>query len=908
MSTSVGRVQLDLGFNKRGFQNEVNKMGQENKSMFSKMGMAFSMAIGNIVAQAAMKAVSAIGRFTKESVKLGSNLTEVQNVVDTAFPNMSAQVEKFATGAIGTVGISETMAKQYTGIFGIMSKSMGATEKQAWDLSTEVTNMVGDVASFYNLDHEQAYTKLKAIWSGETEGLKDLGVVMTEQNLQQFAQQKGYKQSYKDMDQLARVTLRQAFVMDALKAANGDFIKTQDTWANKTRVLSLRMDAFKATIGQGLINALTPLLHYFDILLQKMGAFAASFAKLTESLFGKTKQGTKSMGAGVTEAMSAVSTGAETAADGVVASAKKMKGALAPIDQLNIIGAGDSGGGGGSGGASAAPETLDTEQGSAKGKDATPTKIDELKAKLEAFEAYVATRFGPTASVAFARVAGGVSTLAVSFGKAFEDVKAWGEPLADWFKGGFSDNINSAMESVGIFTSVRLKNVSMMFDGLWQSVEPILDNFIRKGLPRISDFVGQVFSLFNTLVTTVDPLFDKLWTQGIEPVLKLISSIAVSVFDSIWKAWDNFGAPIFNALKATVKSVTDVLMTLWVTTLEPIWNKLVASLQKIWFESLKPLFDEFLNFVALVSLRVMELWNKYLAPIVKWLLEKFGPPITRIIKEIIDAVTKVVQGIIDYLKGLIRFLRGVFTGDWEVMWQGIKQMFEGIWNAIEGLVELAFASIIAFAKTCWEGIKSAFSAVVGWFSDIFSGAWNAVKRAFSFVGEFFAGVWQTIKDIFNGIGQKIGDTIGAAFKSVVNSILDFAETRINGFISAINKAIDLINKIPGVSLGYLKPLDIPRLAKGGIIKQPTLSMVGEAGTEAVVPLENTSFSKSLGKAVASEVRKALAEMLPAFAQRSADEGRDLIVILTLEGIEVGRAVVKSINKFHKSVGKVVLEV
>ena len=143
-----------------------------------------------------------------------------------------------------------------------------------------------------------------------------------------------------------------------------------------------------------------------------------------------------------------------------------------------------------------------------------------------------------------------------------------------------------------------------------------------------------------------------------------------------------------------------------------------------------------------------------------------------------------------------------------------------------------------FFSGLWDGIVNVFKGVGKWFGDIFSGAWDSIKRAFSAVGSFFSGIWDTIKDIFGSIGSAIGNAIGEAFKTVVNSIIGFAEGTINMFIKAINGAIGLINNIPGVNIKTLTELKIPRLATGGVVNQPTIAEIGENGAEAVVPLEN----------------------------------------------------------------------
>ena len=136
--------------------------------------------------------VAAIVAFGKSCLELGSNLQEVQNVVDVTFGSMSGRVDEFAKNAANAFGLSETMAKEYMGTYGAMAKSFGIVGQAGYDMSAAITGLTGDVASFYNLSQDEAYTKLKSIFTGETESLKDLGVVMTQTALDQYALNEGF--------------------------------------------------------------------------------------------------------------------------------------------------------------------------------------------------------------------------------------------------------------------------------------------------------------------------------------------------------------------------------------------------------------------------------------------------------------------------------------------------------------------------------------------------------------------------------------------------------------------------------------------------------------------------------------------------------------------------------------------
>lgn len=282
---------------------------------------------------ASVFAVRKIAGMASSMTELGSDLEEVQNVVDVTFTTMSDKVDEFAKAAARSAGLSETMAKRYVGTFGAMSKSFGFAEDAAFGMSTTLTQLAGDVASFYNISQDEAYTKLKSVFTGETETLKDLGVVMTENALNSYAMAKGIGKTVSKMTEQQKVALRYQFVLEKLSGASGDFVRTQDSWANQTRVLKLQLESLKATIGQGLINVLNPLLKMLNTLLEKLKAVANAFKSFTESFFGKTSAG--SSGAGYVDTSEDIAGSLEDVSDAAQDAEKALEGYLSPLDEIN---------------------------------------------------------------------------------------------------------------------------------------------------------------------------------------------------------------------------------------------------------------------------------------------------------------------------------------------------------------------------------------------------------------------------------------------------------------------------------------------------------------------------------------------------------------------------------------------
>lgn len=219
---------------------------------------------------------------------------------------------------------------------------------------------------------------------------------------------------------------------------------------------------------------------------------------------------------------------------------------------------------------------------------------------------------------------------------------------------------------------------------------------------------------------------------------------------------------------------------------------------------------------------------------------------------IVEDIKKAFSSIGDWFKNL-------FTKAWQGIqnaWSGVKQWFSSLWDGIKNVfstvvnfyktaftnawnaIKTVWNVVIGWFKGVWDGITNVFSGVGNWFSNVFTQAKNGIQNAFSSITGFFSGIWEKIKNIFSSVGTAIADGIKGAVSRAVNSVLSTATKIINGFISAINFAIDIINAIPGVNIKRLDKLSVPQMAQGGIVDSATLAVIGEQGKEAVVPLEN----------------------------------------------------------------------
>ncbi len=316
--------------------------------------------------------------------------------------------------------------------------------------------------------------------------------------------------------------------------------------------------------------------------------------------------------------------------------------------------------------------------------------------------------------------------------------------------------------------SPTAQKVILIVLGLVAAIGPLLITIgkLVSSIGSIMTYGPKVVSMFKMIKTAVSGLFSAFAANPI--VLVIVAIIAAVVL--LWNKCEwfrNLVMGLFEAIKGAVIAVWENIKTVW--------------------DSVYPYF--------------VALWEG--------------------IKAVFSVVATVIGGFFQAAWNAIKLVWDIVVGYFTAIWEAIKAVFSVVATVISGFFQAAWNGITIIWDTVssyfllvWEGIKNIFSGVASFFKNIFSSAWNGIKSVFSGVSGFFQNIWNTIKNMFTNIGTTIGNAIGGAFKNVVNSIISFAENTINGFIRAINGAINMINKIPGVNISKLKELDIPKLKVG----------------------------------------------------------------------------------------------
>lgn len=237
----------------------------------SRLDVIGDIASGQFIANMAVNGINSIidgiTGSIDESIGLASDLVETQNVVDVTFEDSASTINKWAQEALNAYGITETKAKQYSSTLGAMLKSMGIADDQVLQMSMDMAGLAADMASFYNLDHDTAFEKIRSGISGETEPLKALGINMSVANLNAFALEKGMNKAFDKMSQAEQATLRYQYLLEATKDAQGDFARTGDSFSNEMRKLQTNLDRIKTEFGKGLLGVVTPAISLLNNVL-----------------------------------------------------------------------------------------------------------------------------------------------------------------------------------------------------------------------------------------------------------------------------------------------------------------------------------------------------------------------------------------------------------------------------------------------------------------------------------------------------------------------------------------------------------------------------------------------------------------------------------------------------------------
>lgn len=823
--------------------NAVAKQTDRIKSAFSKIGKTVGLALS----------AAAIFNFGKSCVSLGSDLAEVQNVVDVTFGSLNEAVNQFAENALEQFGLSETSAKQYSSTLGAMLKSMGFTTQAAADMSMKMTGLAADMASFYNLDNDAAFEKIRAGISGETEPLKQLGINLSVANLEQYALTQGITKSYNAMNQQEQALLRYNYLLSVTADAQGDFARTSDGWANQVRVLTEKFNALKASIGKGLIAVLTPVVKALNTLLSYILTVTDAFSNMIAKLTGGSKKTSTSV-SGIGTSLG----GATGAADGLADSTNKAGGAakkaakefagLGSFDEVHTLDKGSDDSGSGGGGSAAGGDISESFVDAANEADSALNPVlDKVIEKVKELKELFTSGFKAGLGDAdFSGILTSIQGIKESLKDIFTDPAVLGAANECANKIAYAlGQTTGAVASIGITIATnllggidqylannkdRIKNFLVDMFNIQGRMAEIQGNFAQAAANIFSVFGGEngqavtaniivIFADAFMGVTTLgakfqadmmnviaQPFIDNQESikEALDGTLGVISEglatikgVVDETMSSMNAMYDEHIAPLMESIASGLSELVGTLTDAYNTYILPVLQALQDKFNSVVNEHLQPAIDKAIEFIGKAADAVKAIWENVLQPFLNWFIENIAPVIATALETVgglfmtvFGVISDVVGNIFDALGGLMDFITGVFTGDWGKAWEGIKELFGGIWNAILSLLSGVWELIKGVIKGAIDIVVSVLTFALNGIKDLFTTIWNAIKGVVTTVWEAIKGAISTVVNAIKTAISTEFNAIKSVITTVMNAVSSFISSVWNGIKTAISTVVN----------------------------------------------------------------------------------------------------------------------
>lgn len=801
-----GKVVIETGLDSTGLKKELNNL----KPQFTEMGNTGTKAMNQISnsmngatkstgsLKSSLKGIigtlglvfslKALINFGQQAVGVASDLTEVDNVVQKAFGNMRGEMDALANSSIKNLGISRLEAYQTGSTFMAMGKSMLTSSQDAKDMALNLTKLSANMASFFNTSNKYAAIALKSIYTGETETLKQYGVVMTEVNLKQFALAQGITKSYNEMSQSEKVMLRYQYVMQQLGYIGDDFIDTQDSWANQTRVLKEQWKEFLGVLGTGIITVLTPLVKALNMLMGRMIAIAKSIGSVLSNVFGIKVQSANKVSGAISDTAGAFDDATTAVGDYDKATKKASKTAsksLATFDKLNNTmtsqSDGDAGAGGAGGGGGLTTPNISS---------GTDSVIDQVNSKINTVLDGIKKRLLELVDLLKKGFKNGLGTdFDASIKRTQKHLASISKQLQDIFT---NPNVINAANNWANNVAYALGQLAGSMVSIGQTIVENLvggvDSFLSKnsgyitdrivGLFDISSKVAQITGNLSTAIAQIFTVFRSDTAKNItgyfiginadlalgfmeltgrlssdlynliaqpiidnkdkiqQAVMGLLEPISIAMdtihgaikntFEQIFNVYNEYLAPAFQNITDGFSSLVSSLLDVWNSQVVPFLTTVATAVQTLWNTHLQPFVNNLIALVGKIVLAISELWKNVLEPLIAWIVANVVPVITPILETLVKYVSSIIGTIADILSGLMDTLSGIIDF--------ITGIFTGDWSL------------------AWQGVQ-----------EIFTGIWNALTG-------FISGIWSTIKSIFTGAISIIVQSIKTGFNAAKTAI------------------------------------------------------------------------------------------------------------------------------------------
>lgn len=801
-----GSIIIDTRIDTKGMSSGISTVERGFSGLLStvkKVGAAI----------AAVFAIRKIVQFANECIELGSDLVEVQNVVDVTFGQMSGHIEKFSKDAIKSFGLSELAAKQYTSSMGAMLKAsgiqnMGATTEQitkhmsaamkknfdasgdaVTDMSIALTELSADIASFYNLSTDEAYSKIRSGLVGITMPLRQIGINMSEVNLEQFRMSQGMTTAYSKMTQQEKVMLRYQYLLSVTSDAQGDFARTSGSWANQTRVLRLQLQGIKADLGKGFINLFTPILQMINRLLAGLAKLASAFKAFTNLITGNKNDTSTSTGAGIADTADAYTDAADAAesyadatqdsADATTAAAKANKKYLSGLDEIHRF----------------ETEKADTSAGSGSKKNTTATPassassisapsmdfgslakgetvIDKTALKMKSLFDMIMQKTQPAVNALKKLWNEGLAKLRNFSWTALKDF--WNlflVPLGNWTLGTGIPRFIEALNK-GLMR-IDWQRINSAMADLWKKLEPFAET-VGEGLlwfwenvlvplgtwtmnevvPRFLTTLSVVISVLMAMIEVAKPYILWLWENLLTPIAKWTGEIFIAAWDKLNAGLTKFSDwckenPIF--IETIINLIIGFFAAWAITKLIGGIGELISTIGSLFSLIIS---NPIIAIIAVLIALLMTLWRHW-DEISQWCINAWEWVKAEALRIWTDIKTNVLETW-NSIRAWAIHLFGKIKNAIGAVWNGIKDTAIAVWTAITTDLKATWDSLVTAAKWIFSKVKNAVGI-----------AWNGVKTgastAWGKITTFLSDTWDGLKTGAKTAFDKTSNVIKAAW-------------------------------------------------------------------------------------------------------------------------------------------------
>lgn len=900
-NTTVGEIGLNLVLNRQGFSKSLNAVQEQANSVSNNMKSSLKKLGSAIVAAFS---VAAIKQFGQQCIESAAQVNAANSQFEQTFGSMESQAKSAIQSVAKESGILETRLQGVGTSIYAFAKTTGMDSANALNMMQEALQVTADSAAYYDRSLEDTAESLKSFLKGNFENDAALGLSCTE-TTRNAAANKLYGKSFVELSESQKQLTLLEMVKDAnkLSGALGQASRESDGWENVTGNLKESWNQLLAVIGKPILQVATNIVQKLSSAIAKLTEYAKGAINALSKLFnwgGDDTANSISAAASSAENLTDEAESGSNSLESVADSAEKAKNSVAGFDKLNVITKSDSGGSDTS--ASSTSASNGTSVANTVVKDTNSGVSGAFKNLYEksGFKGFVEnvqkginkvdwssigkncesifknsvpiaqnylTQVQKVGKSAFGAVGSFVGGVVQVSGKQLQTLTGG---VAKWLDKD-KNKINGFITTIGDNFSKGYDNLSTFFekgfDVIGQSVDrvrPQMEDAISNLLSGFTDFGGAVGTIFSegfSLATeslvkwidndgaTIGEFFDNIQLQMAD-VMNFVGGVFSDIGNFLLGWWDGEGgSEIFQNVCDMFLNIGTTLMNVYNDWIMPAWNFIVGVFQSAWTDCLKPIFEQLWTVFGKVCDYIATIWNNWLLPLVNFISETLGPvfnTVLRNIQSIFETVFRVigdvVGGILKSFGGLIDFITGVFSGNWEKAWNGIKDFFGGIWDGIWGIIK-------GFVNLIIDGINL-----------------------------LLTGIYTVVAAIVNTIGG-IADAIGSIF---------------------------------GQEWGWSMPNEpvlIPHLATGGLVKAPTLAVVGDnAGAnsgnpEVIAPLSklqgmiNTSNGEDT--VILGEILSYLKKLYEMFVIFRNNGGNYYQFVAEINGNDIFNEIVKQ-NELYKN--------